>query len=414
MPRNAPLVFMRQLCHLRWLAVIFQALTLTLVAGPMGVALPVLPLAAGTATLAAFNIYVAWRLRQDADGHDHEVFAHLLIDIAVLAWLITLGGGMENPFASLFLLPIALAILALPRGLMIATAVASVAGYGFSTRFGNPLPAVPGFAGGAYGLHMAGMLADFIVSAVVMLLFFTRMAAAWRRSEQEVSRLRDRFTRNEGIVALATHAAAVAHELNTPLATLTLMIEEMAEDAHTPAQRQQAATFKSLIDLCRDRVRTLAAPASADTAPLMTALDDVIGQWQLVRPTINLQRSGNVAGITRVDPAVGHLLQALLNNAADASEQAGQQQVDLRLESDARGLHCLIRDYGVGFDLAQPPLPAELFRSGKSGGLGLGLALSHATVERLGGQLSMQATGGRGVRVEFHLPPARGLLVAQP
>ena len=94
------------------------------------------------------------------------------------------------------------------------------------------------------------------------------------------------------------------------------------------------------------------------------------------------------------------------NNAADAGEQAGITRVDLDLRSDARGLHGEIRDYGVGFDQAQPPLPAALFRTSKSGGLGIGLALSHATVERLGGELSMQATDGRGVRVEFTLPAA--------
>jgi len=407
MSRTVSLAFMRQLCHLRWLAVAVQALTLAMVAGPMGVALPVTLLALGPATLAAFNVYVGWRLRRGGDARDREVFAHILVDIAVLTWLISLGGGMENPFASLFIMPIALAILALPRGLMIITALVSVAGYFASTRFGRPLPEVPGFAGGTFGLHMTGMLANFVVSTVVMLVFFSRMATAWRRSEQEVSRLRDRFTRNEGIVALATHAAAVAHELNTPLATLMLLVEEMTEDAQTPGQRQQAETLRSLVELCRDRVRALAAPAGPDSpTPLTAVLDDVIEQWRLVRPTIDLRRSGSIMDCVRVDPAVGHLLQALLNNAADASEQAGEHRVDLHLESDSRGLRCRIRDYGVGFDHAQPPLPAELFRSGKPDGLGIGLALSHATVERLGGQLSMQSTGGRGVRVEFNLPPA--------
>jgi two-component system sensor histidine kinase RegB len=165
--------------------------------------------------------------------------------------------------------------------------------------------------------------------------------------------------------------------------------------------------MKSLLEICRDRVRELAAPAASDVRhgpPEQVNLDLVIQQWQLVRPTIDLHRTGSIAGFEKVDPAVGHLLQALLNNAADAGEQAGITRVDLDLSSDARGLRGEIRDYGVGFDQAQPPLPAALFRTSKPGGLGIGLALSHATVERLGGELSMQATDGRGVRVEFSLP----------
>ena len=97
----------------------------------------------------------------------------------------------------------------------------------------------------------------------------------------------------------------------------------------------------------------------------------------------------------------------MLNNAADASEHAGVARVDLHIEADPTRLRAVIRDYGVGFDRTQPPLPAKLFRTSKAGGLGIGLALSHATVERLGGELSMQAAeDGPGVLVSFHVPAA--------
>jgi two-component system sensor histidine kinase RegB len=410
MTRRASLPYLRLLCNLRWAAVLGQALTVALVVGAMHIPLPTVPLSAGTAGLALFNTYVTFRVYGAAadNASDLEFFLHVLVDIAVLTWMISWSGGMENPFASLFLIPIAIAILALPSRLMGLTAALSGLGYLISTLFGRELPPVAGVLGGPFGLHKVGMLANFIVSAAVILFFFTRMTAAWRRSEREVAQLREQFARNEGIVALATHAASVAHELNTPLGTLTLMVDDRVQEARPGPERDEFSTMKSLLEICRDRVRELAAPAGSDTRngyiePVN--LDLVIQQWQLVRPTIQLQRSGSIAGFERVDPAVGHLLQALLNNAADAGEQAGIARVDLHLVSDERGLRGQIRDYGVGFDQAQPPLPAALFRTSKPGGLGIGLALSHATVERLGGELSMQATDGRGVRVEFTLPP---------
>jgi two-component system, sensor histidine kinase RegB len=411
MSRRASLSFLRLLCNLRWLAVLGQALTVALVVGPMHIPLQVTPLWAGIGVLGLFNVYATARVRRaDADtASDVEVCLHVLADIAVLTWMIALSGGMENPFASLFLIPIAIAILALPPRLMGLTAVAAGAGYFVSTLFGRELPPVAGMLGGPFGLHKIGMLANFVVSAAVILFFFNRMTAAWRRSEREVAQLREQFARNEGIVALATHAASVAHELNTPLGTLTLMVDDLAHEARSPAERQEFATMRSLLEICRDRVLELAAPAGSDVRNGLSErvnLDLVIQQWQLVRPTIELNRTGSIAGFEKVDPAVGHLLQALLNNAADAGEQAGLPRVDLHLSSDERGLHGEIRDYGVGFDQAQPPLPAALFRTSKPGGLGIGLALSHATVERLGGELSMQATDGRGVRVEFRLPAA--------
>jgi len=409
MSRRASLSFLKLLCNLRWLAVAGQALTVALVAGPLGIPLQTAPLWVGIGVLALFNAYASVRVRgSGADSaSDTEVCVHILVDVAVLTWMIAFSGGMENPFASLFLIPIAVAILALAPKLLGLTAAASVAGYFASTLFGRDLPPVAGMLGGTFGLHKIGMLANFVVSAIVIVLFFTRMTAAWRRSEREVAQLREQFARNEGIVALATHAASVAHELNTPLGTLTLMVDDLVLEAVTPAERQEFATMKSLLEICRDRVRQLAAPAASDAyggLPERVNLDLVIRQWQLVRPTIELHRTGSVAGFEKVDPAVGHLLQALLNNAADAGEQAGIARVDLHLSSDESGLRGQIRDYGVGFEKAQPPLPAALFRTSKPGGMGIGLALSHATVERLGGALSMQATDGRGVRVEFSLP----------
>ena len=409
MSPRASLSFLRLLCNLRWLAVLGQALTVGLVVGVIHIPLQTPPLWGGIAALALFNVYATARVYGvSADtASDGEVCLHILVDIAALTWMIALSGGMENPFASLFLIPIAVAILALPPRLMGLAALTSGAGYFASTLFGRELPPVAGMLGGTFGLHKLGMLANFVVSAAVIVLFFTRMTAAWRRSEREVAQLREQFARNEGIVALATHAASVAHELNTPLGTLMLMVDDRVQEASSATEREEFATMQSLLEMCRDRVRQLAAPAGSEGrsgTPDRVNLDHVIQQWQLVRPAIELHRSGSIAGFEKVDPAVGHLLQALLNNAADAGEQAGIARVDLHLSSDAGGLRGEIRDYGVGFDQAQPPLPAALYRTSKSGGLGIGLALSHATVERLGGALSMQATDGRGVRVEFSLP----------
>ncbi len=233
---------------------------------------------------------------------------------------------------------------------------------------------------------------------VVVLVFTTRLAADLRARERELARLRERFTRNEGIVALATHAAAMAHELNTPLATMTLLADEIAAEVKEPELKQDVATLSQLLALCRERIRNLAVPTAVD-------LVRVVGQWRLIRPTIDLQRSGTLPASLRVDPAIAHLLQALLNNAADAGEAASEPRVDLHLEYGYGALRGEVRDYGRGFDPDQTLLPAtSLFNSGKPGGLGVGLALSHATVEQMGGEMTMTAADGGGTRIRFYLP----------
>jgi two-component system, sensor histidine kinase RegB len=328
----------------------------------------------------------------------------------VLAWQVAWSGGIENPFSSLFLLPMALGVLALPMRWSAVIAVACALGYGASVLFARDLPHLHQLEGGGFALHKLGMFVNFMVSAAVLLSFFARMAVASRAKDREMAQLREQFARDEGIVALATHAASVAHELNTPLATLTLMVEELEHGGGTPQQLEDYATLRSLLEVCRERVMELASPAAGSTdssgRPLVN-LEQVIDRWRRIRPTIDLQRSGDIAGREEVDPSIGYLLQALLNNAADAVEKAGTRRVDLRLEFADGGLRGEIRDYGKGFDIGRPPLPATLFRTDKPRGLGIGLALSHATVQRLGGELSMAAPKqGPGVLVSFHVPAA--------
>ncbi len=396
--------FLRQLCNLRWLAIAGQAATIAVGLGPMHVERAAAPLWCGVGALTLFNVYAAWRAARGGEPRPAEVFGHLAVDIAVLTWQIGWSGGIENPFSSLFLLPIALCILVLPTSWVWATAAVAIAGYGVSAALARPLPHVHSLMGDVFNLHLVGMLVNFLISAGVMLVFFARVAAAWREREREVASLRERVARNEGIIVLATHAASVAHELNTPLATLTLMVDDLAERSRG-ADREELRTVQALIAQCRDRVRELAMPATSGASGNPVKLESVIDRWQLVRPTIELRRAGSASGGERVNPAAGHLLLALLNNAADAGEHAGQRTVDLSLDVQGDTLSGQIRDYGPGFDQTVPLLPGTLFRTSKPDGLGIGLALSHATVESLGGELSMrQAPGGRGVCVSFRLP----------
>ena len=394
------------LTTLRWLAVIGQSATIAVVIEFLGLALNATALWSGVAVLAVFNLIAIWRIGHRDDPPHAEVLLHIGVDVAVLAWLIAWSGGVANPFTSLFLLPIAFASLALPVRWIHAVTAMCFAGYGLSVVFGHALPHWHGSASG-FDLHLWGMAANFIVSALVLLIFFARMSELLRRREHELSMLRERFARNEGIVALATHAASVAHELNTPLATMTLMLDDLIEEGANPDLCDDHRTLRALIDVCRDRVRELAAPAEAGAAKSDASRIDIatiIERWQLVRPVISLARSGGADGSTPIDAAVGHLLQALLNNAADAGDAVGIPKVDLKLDIRDQVLHGEIRDYGAGFAEAEPFLPSRMFASSKPDGLGVGLALSHATVERLNGELSMQKTDGPGVRICFRLP----------
>lgn len=393
-PSSSANSFLRTLCSLRWVAIAGQAATVLVASGPLQVSLPLVPLWGGVVALVLFNLYASLLPARSEELSPGVAFLHLMVDMVVLTWMVAWSGGVTNPFGLLFLVLIALAALALPRDWALTATLVSVAGYCVSGVFGRPLVSPHD----EHTLVLWGMAANFLISAAVVSYFLTRLAAGLRSRERELAALRERFTRNEGIVALATHAAAMAHELNTPLATMTLLADEIAEQAQTEQMRSDAATLGQLLTLCRERIRSLAVPSRVD-------LVRVVSQWKLVRPTIELSRTGTLPASLRVEPAIAHLIQALLNNAADAGEEAGDLRVELHLEYQGGVLRGEVRDHGMGIDPARPLLPASgLFHSGKPQGLGVGLALSHATVEQLGGEITLAAAEDGGTRISFVLP----------
>lgn len=386
--------FLRTLCSLRWVAIAGQAATVLVASTVLDVSLPLAPLWGGVLFLVIFNLYATLLPPRSEELSPGVAFFHLLIDIAVLAWMVGWSGGIHNPFGLLFLVMIALAALALPPRWAFAAALASLAGYGVSAVFGQPLDSPHD----QHLLLLWGIAANFLISAGLVFYFLTRLAGGVRARERELAALRERFTRNEGIVALATHAAAMAHDLNTPLATMTLLADEIAVQAQGDEMQSDVATLRQLLALCRERIRNLAVPTQVD-------LVRVVSQWKLVRPTIELSRTGTLPASLRVEPSIAHLLQALLNNAADAGEEVGDPRVELHLEYQGGALRGEVRDHGLGIDPDRPLLPATgLFHSGKPQGLGVGLALSHATVEQLGGEMTLTAAEGGGTRIRFDLP----------
>jgi two-component system sensor histidine kinase RegB len=384
---------------LRWVAIAGQAITILVATKLLDVSLPQLPLWDGVLALVLFNLVATTLPPRSEDLVPGVAFMHLMVDMLVLTWMVAWSGGIANPFGMMFLVLIALGALALPREWALLAALVSVIGYSVAAVFGQPLVSPHD----EHTLMLWGLIATFLISVAIVCSFLTRLAAGLRNRERELSALRERFTRNEGIVALATHAASMAHELNTPLATMTLLADEIAEQARTGQGsseqiRSDIATLNELLGLCRERIRNLAVPSQVD-------LVRVVGQWTLVRPTVELHRTGELPPSLRVEPAIAHLLQALLNNAADAGEEAGDMRVELHLSYQDGVLRGEVRDHGAGMDPERPLLPASgMFHSGKPQGLGVGLALSHATVEQWGGEMTLTSAEDGGTRISFVLP----------
>jgi two-component system sensor histidine kinase RegB len=336
-----------------------------------------------------------------------EVLAHVAVDLVVLTWLLYWSGGPANPFVSLYLLPIALVAFALPPRAVLAVALAAAGGYTLLMLRHVPIPHHHGDAA-FFDLHLVGMWVNFLLTAALVTTFATRLAALIAAQRQALARAREQALRNEGILAVATQAAATAHALNTPLSTMAVVLSDLVEahagDADLGADLR---TLRAQVDACRDAVRRLAVdaePAALAPMPLDALVRRALDRLQVLRPDARPEVAGlDALGDVRVidDARLEHLLLNLLNNAFDASLAAGRSGATLCVEVRDERVQITVGDRGPGLS----ELPSD-FTTGKVGGLGLGLTLARLIVEHFDGRISTHAGQDAG-QVRVSMPLAR-------
>ncbi|HEX7342085.1 MAG TPA: ATP-binding protein [Rhodanobacteraceae bacterium] len=403
-PRTGPRALIRALAWLRLFAIAGQSGAVLVVAGVLGLAIPVLYLAIGIGVLAVFAVVAAWRLPHAQRMGEWEAVAHVAMDTMVLSYLLYFTGGASNPFISLLLVPIALSAAALSMRGVISVATLSGLAYLVLLWHDVPLPLPQHGLMDGFRLHIAGMAVNFVIMTLILGGFITRLASALRAQQAEVQRIRERALRDEGILAIATQAAGAAHEMNTPLSTMRTLLPELRNE-HGADVRLTAdlALLETQVERCRASLREMVAFGKSqlshepERVTLHMFLDGCLERLRLLRPEAEVEfgLADDIGDtVLAIQAGLRHALLNLLNNAVDASEQNGSREVRLDVRIDGPWLELVVRDRGLGF-VGTEEL-ADLGFTRKQTGLGLGLALAEATADRLDGELKTRNTHAGG------------------
>ncbi len=410
--RIGPSALARSLAWLRICAIAGQSVAVLVCALWMRLDIPLLPLLVGVGVLAVFAVFAAWRLTLPQPVQEWETIGHIVVDTAILGYLLYFTGGATNPFITLLLVPIALSAAALPaRSLLVVAALAGVT-YLLLLVKHVPLPLAMDASSG-FSLHVIGMGVNFLITAVVLGFFINRLAHAVRLQQLEVQRIRERALRDEGILAIATQAAGAAHELNTPLSTMrTLLPELRREHASDTSLAEDLVLLEGQVDRCGTILREMVAfgktqlSQESERQSVAQFIHGCLERFQLLRPEADLTLDIDPATsriMLRTPAGLRHALLNLLNNAMDASASRDSRIVVLRVLRDASWLQLSVSDQGHG--IADLDALTLLGQSQKQAGLGLGLALADATAERLNGELIADNTA-QGAEVSLRLPLA--------
>jgi len=398
---------------LRVLAILAQVTVLLVVAQGLGLAVPLASLLWGVAFLTVAAVLLGWRLKRPWPITELEVSLQLSVDILVLAWLLYHAGGSSNAFVSAFLVPIALAVISLRLTFSLLVTLLSISAYTFLLWFYVPLPPIEHHLVTDFDLHVIGMWVNFVLSAALLAGLFALLADNIRRRDAMITKAREDKLRNEHVVALGALAASAAHELSTPLSTVDLLADELARGVQGNAELEEdAALLKQQVQQCKTSLSTLLKTArhprleEDEAVSIEQLLHEVVQRWQLMRPEIVLNTAFEPIRDALITAPLG-LAQALfnlLNNAADASIAAGSSSISLQAYCQANKLHLDILDQGKGVDAEAKLLAGRVAFSTKPEGSGIGLLLTHTTLSRWGGQVSLHRRREGGTLTRLVLP----------
>jgi two-component system sensor histidine kinase RegB len=361
--------------------------------------------------MGALNIITWWRLGRPREVNHNEYLFHFLADIAGLTLLFYFTGGATNPFVTYYLVPVTIAAATLPWRHTWIIALLAVAGYSFLMFHYHAIPPLGQInTDSPLNLHVLGMWLNFGLSAGLVTFFIYKMADALRRRDQALSRTREAALRNEQVLAVATQAAGTAHELGTPLSTMAVLLNEMENDvdANSPLG-EDIALLRRQVDICKSRLQHLVSHADRrrmaepEVRDAQQWLAEVVQRWLVLRPDVSHQldvaeRRGRPW--LAVDATLDQALTNLLNNAADANPE----HIAIRLDWQDDSVIIDIRDHGPGISLSIADQLGDTFISTKSKGMGIGLFLTHATINRFGGGVSLYNHPEGGTLTEVILP----------
>jgi two-component system sensor histidine kinase RegB len=402
----------RQLIQLRWIAVVGQIVTIAVVNFGFGIHLPLRQMSLVLLCLVTFNIASMLRWRTHHEVTNGELFLALLVDVGTLTAQLYLSGGATNPFCFLYLLQVILGAVLLRAWSVWTMVIITSACFTGLTLFYRPLALPADYYGMMFGPYIEGTLICFALNAALLVIFITRINRNLRARDARLADLRERAAEEEHIVRMGLLASGAAHELGTPLSTVSVILGDWRRMPALATNRellQEIDEMQAQVKRCKSIVSgiLLSAGEARGESPVETTmgtfLDEMVAQWRATRSVERFTYENRFGEDLRIvsDSALKQMIYNVLDNALEASPR----WVGLEATREGEALQLTIVDSGPGF---APEMLSQLgkpYTSTKGRpGAGLGLFLVSNVARTLHGSVSAHNRPEGGAIVTLTLP----------
>lgn len=403
---------MLHLIHLRWLAVGGQLVTILMATWALGIQLPMASMLTVMVCLIAFNLGSHLRWHEERVVSNRELFLALLVDIASLTAQLYFTGGINNPFVFLFLLQIILSAVLLRSESTWAVVVITSICLVFLSVFNKPLRWPVESTEKLADLYATGLVICFVLNASLIVFFITRIGRNLRAGDAVLAAMRQRAAEEEHIVRMGLLASGAAHELGTPLATMSVVLSDwkrMPQFAGNPGLMEEIEEIQAQLLRCKSIVSGILLSAgetrgeSSRRTRLSDFFENLVQEWEETRSVQQFDYVYRVGQefTAAFDSTVKQMVFNVLDNAMEVSPHW------LRFQVSVQGgfLVLAVSDRGPGFlpsILEQLGTPYNSSKGKPGGGLGLFLVMNVART--LGGALEARNLQEGGAEVKISLP----------
>lgn len=422
-------VRLRTLSNLRWLAIGGQSAALFVVRFGLNYHLPLIPCGVAVALSAALNLLLALRYPATHRLTNREATAQLAFDVFQLGALLYLTGGIENPFALMFLAPVVIAAATLNLGNTLLLACMAFAAVSVIAVYHAPLPWAANESLRLPALYQGGIWASLVIGIGFTSIYAWRIASEAARMQAGLAATQLALSHEHRLASLGALATAAAHELGTPLGTIAVVAREL-ERSLPPSSpvAEDMRLLRAEAERCRGILTRLARPeesllGAAERLPLGALLDEIVAEYQGGEVEIHIELSPGKSGATEPKVwRVPELLHGLGNLVANAADFA-RKDVYVRAAWDVSMLELAVEDDGPGFApeilerIGEPYVtsrpgsyalgdtelsPSDAFTGQQ--GMGLGFFIAKTLLEQTGGTVKAENIDHAGARVMVGWP----------
>jgi len=405
----------KTLVNLRWIAIIGQLAAINFVYFFLKLNLPIVETHIVIFIGFITNIILQFNIRNNQLKDSYASF-FLFFDLLQLSILLYLTGGIFNPFSLLIIIPTIVSSTFLSMGTTIILGTLTTGFLLFLKEYHKTLPSSDIYSFNFPEYYLEGALVSIIIGLVFLSYFGIRFSGETKKRSEALDKLQKIMAKEYELDSLGGQAAAAAHSLGTPLATISVVAKELKKEiSNTSKHTKDLDLLISQAKRCSDILKQISKKEISDDQfinliKVEDLLEEIILSFEETSDkniTLFENEDKNKINIRR-SPEIVYGLRNFIGNATKFAEK----NVNIKLISNDQSLIVLINDDGPGFAediiklIGEPYLKSKSKKVSYKAGLGLGIFLGKTLLERKKAKLTFLDTDdlkGASVKISWNI-----------